>query len=321
MDAKTVFIVGGSGGLGKSIARSLASRGAHVTIFARREAPLAAAKADIETAALSAAQEISAVQIEEAFRSQPRMADALYCAAGGNHAENGFLVDMTAAQLASCMHNNYFTSLYPAKSILGIWTEDDAKKDAAPPAAASPRRRQIILVSSAAAFAALPGSVAYNPAKSAVRALADTLRLELMRYSCTASAYSVHCAFPGDFLSPGFWLEQETKTPLTKRIQGTDRPLEQLAATCPSSDRVAELMIRAAENGDYIICKDSAAASLLFTSMTGPSPKRGMGLADSLLGLLVGWIVWPVLRRRWEWMCAEDGERAREARRCKTRSR
>lgn len=85
----------------------------------------------------------------------------LFCAAGGNHAENGFLVDISATQLANCMHNNYFTSVYPAKSMLGIWTEDDAQL-ATPPVAAGPKLRQIVFISSAAAFVALPGSVAYN---------------------------------------------------------------------------------------------------------------------------------------------------------------
>ncbi|KAJ3490405.1 hypothetical protein NLG97_g5790 [Lecanicillium saksenae] len=317
---KTAFITGGSGGLGKALAQSLASQGCNVTIFARREGALAAAEAEIKTVALSASQEIRSVQVdvgdaskvEEAFRSQPRVADVLFCAAGGNHAENGFLLDISAKQLANCMHNNYFTSLYPAKSILGIWTEEDAQF-AASPIDGAPKLRQIVFVSSAAAFVALPGSVAYNPAKSAVRALADTLRLEVMRYSCATSKYSIHCVFPGDFVSPGFYLEQDTKTPLTKRIQGTDKPLKELETKFPSSHAVASGVIQAVEAGDFVICKDSMAASLLFTSMTGPSPKRGLGIADSLLGWVVSWIVWPVLRSKWAQMCREDGDAARES--------
>jgi 3-dehydrosphinganine reductase len=41
--------------------------------------------------------------------------------------------------------------------------------------------------------------------------------------------------------------------------------------------------------------------------MVGLSPKRGLGIVDSLLSVVMGWFVVPVLRRRWERMCREDG--------------
>ncbi|PNY26683.1 NAD(P)-binding domain protein [Tolypocladium capitatum] len=272
---KIVFVTGGSGGLGKAISQALAAKGAHVTIFARREGPLADAKSEIQKFISEPSQEIRAVaidlsdasKVDEAFRAQPRMADALYCVAGGNHAENGFLVDIKASDLENCMRNNYYSAAFPAKALLNIWTEDDAKKASGAPRA-NPRLRQIVFVSSAAAFLGLPGSIAYTR----------------------------------------FYLEQDTKTPLTKRMQGTDCSIAELESRYPTSAKVASQIIAAVGNGEFIICKDSMAASLLFTNMIGPSPKRGLGIADSLLGWLVGWFVWPVLRRRWEAMCREDGE-------------
>ena len=83
----------------------------------------------------------------------------MYCVAGGNYAENGFLVDIKAKDLDSCMKNNYYSSAYAAKSMLGIWTEDD-KRGAAP--APRPKLRQIVFINSAAAFLGLPGSIAYT---------------------------------------------------------------------------------------------------------------------------------------------------------------
>ncbi|KAI1460399.1 putative short chain dehydrogenase/ reductase [Annulohypoxylon moriforme] len=315
---KTVFVTGGSGGLGKAISKQLAARGAHITIFARREGPLEEAKKVILDACSSEDQEINAVSldladaanVDEAFRAQPRIPDILYCTAGGNHAENGFLADIQAKDLDNCMKNNYYSSAYAAKSLIDLWIADDKKKGFS--ANAPPRLRQIIFINSAAAFLGIPGSIAYTPAKCAVRALADTLRMEVLRYNCPASTYTIHCAFPADFLSPGFVLEQKTKTPLTKRIQGLNRPFEELENRFPSSEEVASLIIAAVDKGDFIICEDSFAASALFTNMTGPSPKRGLGIVDSVLGLLVGWVVWPILRRRWEAMCRQDGEEARK---------
>ncbi|KAL8824484.1 MAG: hypothetical protein Q9191_005028 [Dirinaria sp. TL-2023a] len=169
--------------------------------------------------------------------------------------------------------------------MLDIWTEDD-KEEAQP--RPQPRLRQIIFVNSAAAFLGLPGSIAYTPAKSAVRALADTLRMEVLRYCSSRSTYSIHCAFPADFLSPGFKLEQTTKTPLTKRIQGTNLTAAELEAKFPSSEKVAALITAAVDRGDFIICEDSLAASALFTNVIGLSPKRGWGIFDSLLSVVMG---------------------------------
>ncbi|KAI0104842.1 putative short chain dehydrogenase/ reductase [Nemania sp. FL0031] len=317
MNGKTVFVTGGSGGLGKAIGKLLASRGAHVTIFGRREHVLEDARKEICEARLHESQNINAValdlsdhaRVDAQFRAQIQAPDVLYCAAGGNHAENGFLVDITSSQIESCMKNNYYATAYAIKTVVDMWTEAD--REAVQTPAPSPKLRQVVIISSAAAFVSLPGSIAYTPAKVAVRALADTLRLEFLRYSCPSSTYSVHCAFPGDFVSPGFYLEQHTKTPLTKRMQGTNITKEKLEAKYPSSDEVASLVVTAVDKGEFIICSDSMAASALFTNMIGPSPKRGLGILDSVMSLLVGWFVWPIIRRRWEAMCQEDGNKWR----------
>ena len=256
----------------------------------------------------------------------------MYCVAGGNHAENGFFVDIKAKDLDNCMKNNYYSSAYAARSMLDIWTEDD-KKGNAP--ASRPKLRKIVFINSAAAFLGLPGSIAYTrkflimivqiiqalllmlslkAAKCAVRALADTLRMEVLRYNCPQSTYSIYCAFPADFVSPGFTLEQNTKTPLTKRIQGVDKPISELQAKFPSSEKVGSQIIAAVDKGEFIICEDSLAASLLFTGMIGPSPKRGWGIIDGLLSPVVGWFAWPILRWKWEAMIRQDGEDMRKSR-------
>lgn len=153
-----------------------------------------------------------------------------------------------------------------------------------------------------------------SAAKCAVRALADTLRMEVLRYNCSKSLYSIHCAFPADFVSPGFLLEHNTKTPLTKRMQGVDKPVLELQAKFPSSEKVASQIIAAVDKGEFIICEDSFVASLLFTSMIGPSPKRGWGIVDGLLSPIIGWFVWPILRWRWEAMTRQDGKQMRASR-------
>ena len=137
--------------------------------------------------------------------------------------------------------------------------------------------------------------------------------MEVLRYECKSSTYTIHCAFPADFVSPGFMKEQETKTSLTKRIQGLDRPISELSERFPSSEKVASLIITAIDKGDFIICEDSLSASLLFANMIGLSPKRGWGIVDSLLSVLMGCIVVPGLRWRWESLTRAGGEAFRKS--------
>jgi 3-dehydrosphinganine reductase len=151
-------------------------------------------------------------------------------------------------------------------------------------------------------------TLSLQAAKSAVRALADTLRLETLRHNSPKSTYTIHIAFPADFISPGFVLEQDTKPKLPKRIQGTDvTTFSDLEKKFPSSASVALGIVAKVDKGDFVICEDSLAASFLFTNMIGLSPKRGWGIMDSLMSVLVGCLVVPFLRRRWEKMCREDG--------------
>ena len=147
-----------------------------------------------------------------------------------------------------------------------------------------------------------------------MRALADTLRIEVLRHNCVESMYSIHIAFPGDFVSPGFMKEQQTKVPLNKTIQGLDHPIDELLAKFPSSDKVAGLIIRAVDRGDFIICEDSMEASVLFTNMQGPSPKRGWGVYDALLSPIMSCVVMPYLRWKWEGLTRKDGEELRKSR-------
>lgn len=137
-------------------------------------------------------------QVDAAFRDHAGVPDVLYCAAGGNHAQNGFLHDITADQLDACMRNNYFATAYPAKSILDVWIQDDKKHgwQGGP----RPRSRQIVIVSSAAAFVGLPGSIAYTRKSSAPS-------LVLRSKSSTESGWLTdlppRCSCKGGGSSPG----------------------------------------------------------------------------------------------------------------------
>ncbi|KAJ8109105.1 hypothetical protein OPT61_g7697 [Boeremia exigua] len=319
---QTVFVTGGSTGLGKEIAKAVAvlgeqtiviirntaaliqDSGAHVTIFARRQQPLDEAKVEILDARAHDGQEVNVVSVDlsdavdEAFRAQPRLPDIVYCSAGGCPTQCGFLKDISPQDLESCMRNNYFTAAYPSQAILRIWTESDKKVEGAK----TQLHRRIVFINSVGALLGLPGYTAYTPSKTAVRALADTLRMEVLQYSSAVAKYTIHCAFPSNIHTESFVEEQKHKPQLTKEMEGTAGDAAALAKKLPSAKKVADYIVSQIDTSDFAIC-DSIESSALFANMVGPSPKRGFGVVDSLLGVLVQFIIWPLQRRQWDSMC------------------
>ncbi|KAF4997925.1 hypothetical protein FGRMN_3516 [Fusarium graminum] len=256
--------------------------GSHVTIFARRQQQLDQTRDEV-------------LAIQSAFTSQPRLPDILYCVAGGTTNELGFLVDLDPEDVQRCMANNYLTSAYPAQAMLKLWIEDDKRSKSSTNRRYGPRRRQLVFVSSAAALVAFPGYIAYTPAKCAVRALADTLRSELKRYSGPTTKYSVHVSFPSNFISPSFIEEVKNKPELTKKLEGTTAPMAELMQKLHSSKQVADYIIKKVDKGEFVICSEYE-AKLLFAGMSGPSPKRGVGFIDSFVST-VSVAAGPLLRR------------------------
>ena len=102
------------------------------------------------------------------------------------------------------------------------------------------------------------------------------------------------------------------KPELTKRMEDTAGSMAELERRFPCSKAVAQGIIIGVERGQFALCDDSMESGLLFANMIGPSPKRGLGILDSLLAVIIGLFVWPFLRRRWDRMCREDGTHSRK---------
>ncbi|KAF2116455.1 short chain dehydrogenase [Lophiotrema nucula] len=299
---KTVFIVGGSTGLGKEIAKELASQGAHITIFGRNQKRLDEATIEIDTAKQSENQVITAVSadmsdattVRAVFASQPRLPDILICNAGGTSTELGFLIDLEPDVFERCMKNNYYTSLYPARAVLKAWVEDDRDSKAL----AKPKERKIVFVNSTASLCPAPGYLAYNATKSAQRALAETLRLEATRYNNPKSTYKVQCVFAHNFISDTFLIEQQNKPSLTKRLENTEGDLKMLEKKFPYAEKIAPEIVDAVAKGDYAVLDGRFESQIVWGVGMGGSPKRCWGVWDVLLALLA-MFAWPFERRRW----------------------
>lgn len=281
-----------------------------VTIFARTKASLDNAHAEIMNARLRQDQHIASVsvdlsnaaevscshltrtclvyglnplQVDLAIRNCRALPDFAYCVAGGSASEMGFFADLSAAQLERCLKNNYLSAMYFSHSCLKLWLDEQVVKPT----------RHIVFVSSTAAFVGCPGYAAYTPTKAAVRALADTLRQEMLLYGGT-DRFQVHCSFPGTFVSDGFILEQRNKPQLTKILEGVDDTIEHLQKTKQSTAEVATHILEGVNRGDFLIVHDLEGA-LLLNNMRGPSP-RDRGLWDVALSCIAP-LVWAFYRR------------------------
>lgn len=189
----------------------------------------------------------------------------------------GFFADLTADQLRACFNKNYFSAAFITQSLMRHWIKD--------PVSSQPCPRHIILTGSTAALVSLPGYAAYTPTKTALRALADTIRQEALMYP---QDIRIHCTFPGTIFTDSFYQEQKSKPALTKVLEGSDNPNDGMTA-----EAVAHATMNGLRKDEFLITLDFQ-TKLLLNNMRGPSPPNH-GLLDWLIGLLAS-IVWPFFR-------------------------
>lgn len=147
--------------------------------------------------------------------------------------------------------------------------------------------RHLVFTNSTAAFVALPGYAAYTPTKTALRALVDTLRQEVLIYEPIVDI-KVHCSFPGTILTEAFSREQERKPEICKEIEGTEDVENAMTAK-----QVAQGIVKGLDQDQYFIPVDFQ-TRLLLNNMRGPSPAETWGW-DWLLGFIAS-LVWPFFR-------------------------
>ncbi|KAH7169457.1 short chain dehydrogenase [Fusarium sp. MPI-SDFR-AT-0072] len=300
---QTVCIAGGSRGLGKIMAVEVAKQGASVIILARNLKALDEAKEEIMAARRSEEQTVHAMPVDLSDHNALRNAlsehnvvpDMLVCSAGGTTpAQLGFLADLTPEALTACFLSNYHASLFVTQWCVQRWVQQPDPS----------RTRRLVYIASAAAFVALPGYIAYTPTKAAVRALADTLRQELLLYG-DESMYRVHIAFPGNFTTDSFILEQTTKPELLKNMEGSNySDGEELLKNLQSGEEIAAGILCGIRKGRYNITTDLT-TDLTLNNMRGPSP-RDSPFYDMFMSF-AGSLVWPFLRRRFDRMTIQYG--------------
>ncbi len=232
---KFAVVVGGSEGIGLSVAVEFACRGANVVVASRDPIKLALALPELEKNRIHSEQRFASVSMDvsdyeatrrnmESVIEEHGSPDFLVNSAG--FAQSGYLEDLDVNALHDMMTVNYLGTMHVVKSLL--------------PAMRQAGRGHIINVSSMAGYLGLFGYTGYCASKYAVLGFSWALRHELKPYGISVS---VLC--PPNTLTPG--LERENKTKSKELLA-----MEQRIKTLSSKD-VANAMIKAIPKRSFII--------------------------------------------------------------------
>ena len=190
-----------------------------------------------------------------------------------------------------------------------------------------PPARHIIFTSSVLAFFPVAGYAPYTPAKTAMKALSDTLVQEIAMHNAQnqqagswkhdakrkdeqqqqqqpSPPIKIHSLFPMGILTPGYSYENTLKPSLTLQLEKDDRP--------QPPDEVARIAIARLEKGGrggggdvYLITTSWIGDLLRGIGMAG-SVRNGFGIVDSLLAV-VGAVVGSFLVRDFMGKCRKWG--------------
>ena len=231
-NAKAVYVVGGSSGIGLAAAERLAAHGARLVLLARREAPLTEAAQRVRRAG---AQEVVVRSLDVTDDAGVRATlaelvdsfgapDLLVQCAG--RARPHRIEDLDVAAFEATLRANLVGTFSVVSALL--------------PSMRARGRGHIVTVSSIGGFIGVYGYTDYCAAKFGVIGFSEALRQEVAR---DGIGVSVLC--PPDTDTPGFALENETKPAETEALSGK---VELMTA-----DAVAQALLRGVQRRQFLI--------------------------------------------------------------------
>jgi 3-dehydrosphinganine reductase len=231
---KTVYITGGSSGIGLAAAKQFAAAGANVAIFSRTQQKLDAALPTIEVAKATAGQKFLAVQLDvgnhvdvdtkmAATARSFGVPDVLINCAGVAWCH--YIEQTPYEQYERMMMTDFFGVRNAVTALIPFMKE---------------RGGNIVNVASILGVLGVFGYAAYCPAKFAVIGFSEVLRAELKRYNIRIS---ILC--PPDTDTPQLVEENRTKPPETRAISGN--------VGVKQPEQVAAAMIKGMERGRLMI--------------------------------------------------------------------
>ncbi len=232
---KTVYITGGSSGIGLAIAKRLSSLGAHVAIFARRKDLLISAAKEIEAVRKSSSQRIAFYQMDV---SDEKDVCKVTRRALDDQGAPDILIN--SAGVAHCDHFEKTTTAHFDHvlkiDLYGPWNVISALL----PAMKGKAGRHIVNISSIAGLIGVFGYTAYSAAKFGLIGFSESLRGELKPQGVNVS---VLC--PPDTNTPQLAEENKTKPEETRAIAGN--------AGLYQPEQVAEALLKALPKKKFMI--------------------------------------------------------------------
>ena len=188
MNKKTIWITGGSTGIGKALAIKFANKGWNVAISARRENLLQEISSNHENIhgfPVDVTDKIKCKQTFEKIRNKFENIDICFFSTGTWDPKKE--KDIDVEQIENVFRVNFFGTLNSIKAV-----EEYFKNR---------KMGTITIVSSIAGYRGLPNSTGYGPSKSALNNLAESLYFDFKRSNVRVC-----------LVSPGF-----IKTPMTDK--------------------------------------------------------------------------------------------------------
>ena len=188
MNKKTIWITGGSTGIGKALAIKFASKGWNVAISARREnllTEISNNNENIHGFQLDVTDKSKCKEVFEQIKSKFQNIDICFFSTGTWNPKKE--KDIDVEQIEDVFKVNFFGTLNSIKAVEEYFKN---KKEGI-----------ITIVSSIAGYRGLPNSTGYGPSKSALNNLAESLYFDFKRSNVRVC-----------LVSPGF-----IKTPMTDK--------------------------------------------------------------------------------------------------------
>ncbi|MDA8548059.1 SDR family NAD(P)-dependent oxidoreductase [Candidatus Pelagibacter bacterium] len=188
MNKKTIWITGGSTGIGKALAVKFASKGWNVAVSARREEllnELSDQYENISAFPLDVTDKQKCAEVFDQIKKKYEDIDICFFSTGTWNPKKEKEIDVE--QIVEVFKINFFGTVNTIKAVEQYFR--DRKKGT------------ITIVSSIAGYRGLPNSTGYGPSKSALNNLAESLYFDFKRFGVRVC-----------LVSPGF-----IKTPMTDK--------------------------------------------------------------------------------------------------------
>jgi short-subunit dehydrogenase len=188
MNKKTIWITGGSTGIGKALAIKFASKGWNVAVSARREEllnELSDQYENISAFPLDVTDKQKCAEVFDQIKKKYEDIDICFFSTGTWNPKKEKEIDIE--QIEEVFKINFFGTVNTIKAVEQYFR--DRKKGT------------ITIVSSIAGYRGLPNSTGYGPSKSALNNLAESLYFDFKRFGVRVC-----------LVSPGF-----IKTPMTDK--------------------------------------------------------------------------------------------------------